>query len=110
VPYAFLGDTARASWAYVVAVSGADLLQRVDLGIDLLGTRDAVPGLMILPVAPGRPEDRFGGGREDDPFQPPLVDVLIAPDRPQADALRDYDRLTRRPARLRGLIPAEIGR
>jgi hypothetical protein len=109
VPATFLGDTARASWAYVVAISGTDLLQRVDLGAELLPGRDAEPGLMILPVAPGRPEDTFGGGRERDALQPPLVDVLIAPDRSQADALADYDRLAGRPARLRGVAPAELG-
>lgn len=108
VPSAFLGGPAQATWAYVVAVSGADLLQRVDLGVAVFAGRETEPGLMILPVAPGRPEDRFGGGREDDALQPPLVDVLLAPGRSQAEALNDYDRLANRPARLTGIVPAEV--
>ena len=109
VPATFLGE-ARSTWAYVVVVSGADLMQRLDLGLGLLAGSGAAAGLMILPVAPGRPEDCFGGGREHDALQPPLVDVLIAPDRSQAEALRDYDRLLDRPARLRGVVPAEVRR
>jgi hypothetical protein len=108
VPAAFLGGQAQDAWAYAVAVSGADLLQRVDLRLGVLGGPAIATGLMILPVAPGRPEDRFGGGRENDALQPPLVDVLIAPQRSQADALKDYDRHTQRPARLRGVVPAEV--
>jgi hypothetical protein len=110
VPGSFLGGAARDTWAYVVAVSGADILQRFDLGTSLLIGKDFSEGLMILPVGPGRPRDRFGGGRENDDVQPWLVDVLIAPGVRQEDALRDYDRRALRAARLRGVVPAEAGR
>jgi hypothetical protein len=110
VPAAFLGGVARPEWAYLAAVSGADLVRRLDLGPGrgLLTGSESSSGLMILPVEPGRPERCFGGGRENDALQPPLVDVLIAPDRSQAEALKDYDRLAGRPARLRGVVPAEV--
>lgn len=106
VPDGFLGGPARDSWAYVVAVSGADLARRFDVDASFMLGKEFSGGLMILPVAPGWPDDRLGGGREDDSLQPPLIDVLISPDQRQEDALKDYDRRTGRPARLRGAVPA----
>lgn len=110
VPSAFLGGPARASWCYVAAVSGADVGRRFDLGSTILGSSDFARGLMIVPIAPGQSHERFGGGRENDDLMPPLVDVLIAPDTRQEDALRDYDRRAGRPVRLRGVVPAEAAR
>lgn len=107
VPNAFLGGPARDSWCYVAAVSGADVGRRFDLGSTVLGSSDFARGLMIVPVAPGQSHERFGGGRENDDLMPPLVDVLIARDARQEDALRDYDRRAGRPVRLRGAVPAE---
>ncbi|MEK7317141.1 MAG: glucodextranase DOMON-like domain-containing protein [Candidatus Eisenbacteria bacterium] len=108
VPNRFLGGSARDTWCYVAAVSGADVGQRFDLGTSLSGSADFAKGLMIVPVAPGRSRQRFGGGRENDDLMPPLVDVLIAPGTSQEDALRDYDRKAGRPVRLRGAVPAEV--
>jgi hypothetical protein len=110
VPGEFLGGRARDVWAYVVAVSGADVDLRIRLGSDLVAAKDFAEGLMIVPVAPGRSRERFGGGRENDDAEPWLVDVLIAGDRRQEDALKDYDRRTRRFARLRGAEPTEGSR
>lgn len=110
VPGSFLGGAARDSWAYVVAISAADLVRRFELGASFLGSTDFAEGLAILPVAPGLPADRLGGGRDRDELQAPLLDVLIAPGVKQEEALGDYNRRARRPARLPGVVPAEAAR
>jgi C-terminal binding-module, SLH-like, of glucodextranase len=111
VPGSFLGGPARGSWAYVVAISAADLVRRFSLGgASFLGSTQFAEGLAILPVGPGFPEDRLGGGRERDELQAPLLDILIAPGLSQERVLGDYDRHARRPARLRGAVPAETSR
>ena len=107
IPREFLGGAARDTWAYVAAVSGADVDLRIRIGTDLVASKDFAEGLMIVPVAPGRSRERFGGGRENDDAEPWLVDVLIGGGRSQEDALKDYDRRTHRLARLRGAVPAE---
>ena len=107
VPESFLGGRARDAWAYVVVVSAADLVQRFGVNASFMGSSDFVEGLFILPAAPGLPEDRLGGGRENDDLQPPLMDVLIGPEKTQEEALVEYDRHARRPARLHGVSPAE---
>ncbi len=109
VPDSFLGGPARVSWAYVVAVSGADLAQRLDLGATLGLKKRAPPSLMILPVAPGHPRDALGGGRESDSLEPPLVDILVPRGTRQETLLRDYDLRTSRPVRLPGVVPGEAG-
>ena len=109
VPEAFLGGEASPDWAYAVAVTGARLEQRFD--VPLLGKypRDSSDG-MILPVIPGSDDNTFGGGRENDPLQPPLVDVL----RPegleplQSEILRDYDSYQQRPAQIPGVVPSQL--
>src|SRR5215216_1289445 len=53
VPAAFLGGPAQATWSYVVASSGADLLVSFDLN-RVLGRTPGQKSLMILPVSPGR--------------------------------------------------------
>lgn len=108
VPARFLGGPARDTWSYVAAVSGADIAQRFDLKTGFSGSADFVKGLMIVPIAPGQSRERFGGGRENDELMPPLVDVLIAPGVSQEEALKDYDRKAGHPARLRGVVPAEV--
>jgi hypothetical protein len=89
-----------------VAVSGTELEPPLDL-LAMLGfgeTRAA--RLMILPIAPGRPHESFGGGRPDDPLQPPLVDVIVPPGMTQESVLKDYDILAKRPVRLSAVVPA----
>ncbi len=108
VPASFLGGTAKPTWSYVVAVSGADIYQELDIGAALkISPRDP-DNLMILPIAPGSWSDRFGGGREDDPLQPPLVDIVVPAGRSQEAILKDDDPRANRPVRLPGIVPAEI--
>ena len=67
-----------------------------------------IQALMILPVSPGRWQDRFGGGRENADIQPPLVDILVPKGgRTQEEVLSDYDPRARRPVKITGVVPAE---
>jgi hypothetical protein len=105
VPTAFLGGPAKASWSYVVAVSGADVYQALDIP-STLGLAAAAPDtLMVLPISPGRWRDRFGGGREDDPLQPPLVDIVVPAGKKQEEVLKDENPSANRPVRLPGVVP-----
>jgi C-terminal binding-module, SLH-like, of glucodextranase len=61
---------------------------------------------MILPIAPGRRRESFGGGRQDGPLQPPLVDVIVPAGTAQEAVLKDYDLQANRPVRLEGVVPA----
>ncbi len=106
VPASFLGGIAKPTWSYVVAVSGADIYQELDIGAALKITAAAPDSLMILPIEPGNWSDRFGGGRDDDPLNPPLVDVIVPPGRTQEAILKDDDPSTGRPVRLPGVVPS----
>lgn len=106
VPDSFLGGPPGADWAYVVAVSGADLLQSFDLTERIGLAEGGEDGLMILPVAPGRPKDVFGG-RERAPLQPPLVDIVVPAGRSQEEVLRSYDLAADLPAELPGVVPGK---
>jgi hypothetical protein len=100
VPDAFLPGGAEPGYGYVAAVTGADLELKVDFRS--VFKKDApLPGLFVIPISPGRPMDAFGGGRSNDPDQPPVVDLLSAG--PQEEAL------LARPPVLRGIVPAEAG-
>jgi hypothetical protein len=105
VPLSFLRGEAKPTWSYVVAVSGADILQRLDV-LGALKLSDPVPeSLAILPVSPGTWSDRFGGGEDDDPLQPPLVDIIVPRGTSQEQVLKDYSPKERRPVRLPGVVP-----
>jgi hypothetical protein len=104
VPDTFLG-TPQPNWSYVVAVSGADLIQRHDQSNRLLRLGDPSEALMILPVGTGRPTDRFGGAVENDTFLPPLVDVIVGEGEDQKTVLSNYDPDAEKPAELRGVRP-----
>ncbi|HSP93799.1 MAG TPA: glucodextranase DOMON-like domain-containing protein [Thermoanaerobaculia bacterium] len=103
VPISFLGGWAKPEWSYVVAVSGADVLQKIDLG-DLFNVGEEGPdSLFILGIAPGFTwSDRFGGGDEDNRNQSPLVDIVVPPGRKQEDVLKD------KPVRLPGVVPKDV--
>jgi hypothetical protein len=105
VPSSFLGGPAKASWGWVVAVSGSDLFQKLDVGAALRISEPDPDSLMILPIASGRHRDRFGGAREDDPLQPPLVDILVPPGKSQEKVLKDYDPGANRPVQLPAVVP-----
>ena len=107
VPDAFLGAAASADWAYVVAVSGADVAGRLDLG-RLAGLKpDAGPEpLFIMRAAPGRSGDAFGGADEDDPAPCPFVDLLVPPGTTQEKVLSSFDPSSGRLVRLPAVVPA----
>ena len=107
VPGIVLGGPAKPTWAYTVATSGADLLQSFDLARKL-GRDPSDKTLMILPVSPGRWQDRFGGGRENADIQPPLLDVIVAKGgRTQEQILADFDARAKKPVKLTGVVPAD---
>lgn len=107
VPNEFLGGPAKESWGYVVAVSGADLRQKFN--IPFLGSvQTGGPGVMILPILPSLSKEAFGGGRDDDALQPPLVDIIVPTGMKQEDVLKDYDLLENRPVALPGVVPAAV--
>jgi hypothetical protein len=106
VPGIVLGGPAKPTWAYTVATSGADLLQSFDLARKL-GRDPSDKSLMILPVSPGRWQDRFGGGRENADLQPPLIDIIVPKGKSQETILSDFDAHGRRPVVLTGVVPAE---
>jgi len=110
VPASFLGGIAKPTWSYVVAVSGADIYQEIDVGAVLKITPAAPDSLMILPIEPGAWSDRFGGGRDDDRLQPPLIDIIVPPGRSQEAILKDDDPVTNRPVRLPGVVPSELSK
>jgi hypothetical protein len=106
VPALFLGGPAKATWAYVAATSGTDLLQSYDPSRSLLSRQDG-KSLMILPVSPGRWQDRFGGGHENAAIQPPLVDIIVPKGKKQEAILSDFSQSQKRPAVVPGVVPAE---
>lgn len=110
VPDEVLGGPARADWAYLVVVSGADLIQSFDVAASYGLSESRGDRLAILPVSPGKWQDRFGGGREMEALQPPLVDILVPPGESQERLLSDFDSLANRPARLLAVVPAELER
>lgn len=108
VPSSFLRGPAQSDWSYVVAVSGADLIQRFDLSARVglaTSTRDR---LMIVPVSSGAWASRFGTARTDTELQPPLVDIMVPEGFTQEGVLEDFNSRHGRPAVLPGLIPSEL--
>lgn len=105
VPDSFLGGPAKKEWSYVVAVTGADVLERLDQQNRIMRLNDESEALMILPVTIGRPTDRFGGAVENDDFMPPIVDVIVPPGQDQKSVLSKYDADNEVPAVLTGVKP-----
>jgi len=106
VPDRFLGGPADPSWSYVVAVSGANILQSFELTAKLGLSDQGEESLMILPLSEGRSTEYFGG-RERAPLQPPLIDILVPEGKTQAEVLRSYDVRKHLDAELPGVVPAE---
>lgn len=107
VPDDFLGGPAAAEWSYAVAVSGADLVQSYDLQSRLGRNGEQAESLMVLPVSPGRPRERFGAPH-DQPLPPPLVDVLMPAGARQEVVLSGLGRAAGEPAELPGVVPANV--
>ncbi len=105
VPGTFLNGPAKDTWSYVVAVSGANVLQSFDLGRALGRQGENEESLMILPISPGTWTDRFGGGRENAAIQPPLVDILVPEGRKQETLLTEFNQRRKEPVVLFGVVP-----
>jgi hypothetical protein len=102
VPADFLGGGARPEWAYVVAVSGADLVHRMDQRGRLLGS-EVYDTLFILPVQVGRPLNAWGTNREDAENQPLIIDLIVPPGAEQKQILGDF--AGARSAVIPGVVP-----
>jgi hypothetical protein len=108
VPESFLGAPPSPKWGYVIAVTGAKIDMRFDLG-PALGTREArEANLMVIPLEHGKSKEAFGGGQDEDNLQTPLVDIVVPPGMTQEGILKDYDLRTDRPVQLRAVVPAEL--
>lgn len=105
VPGAFLCGPAKESWSYVVAVSGANVLQSFDINRALGRQNEKEEALMILPVSPGKWSDRFGGGRENAAIQPPLLDIVVPEGRKQENVLGSFDQRRKEQVVLPGVVP-----
>lgn len=107
VPITFLGGRARPTWSYVVVVSGADIIQKIDVP-EMLGLSEPDPdSLMIMPVSYRNYVDRFATTR-DDPLLPLIIDLIVPPGKKQEEILRDDDPKSGRLVRLPGVVPAEV--
>ncbi|MCC6133441.1 MAG: hypothetical protein IT186_26215 [Acidobacteria bacterium] len=107
VPMSFLGGPAKADWAYVVAVTGADYMQRIS-ALSAFGLVDRENRLFNFPIEPGgKYQHAFGGGREDDPFQTPIVDLIVPSDTTQKKVLAETGGRNTRPSSLPGVVPAQ---
>lgn len=105
VPDSFLGGEAKRDWSYLVAVSGADVINRLDQQNRFLSRHDQSESLLIIPVTTGRPTDRFGGALQNDTYMPPLVDIVVGPGEDQKTVLSSYDADADKPAVLKGVVP-----
>lgn len=105
VPDSFLGGEAKRDWSYLVAVSGADVINRLDQQNRFLTRNDPSESLVILPVTTGRPSDRFGGALQNDTYMPPLVDIIVPAGEEQKKVLSSYDADADQPAVLKGVTP-----
>jgi len=103
VPDSFLGGPARADWGYVVFTTGADIDLRFEINAPGLD-KASDERLMLLPISPGGSTDHFGGGRDDEEDQAPIVDLLVPEGMRQETVLRSGNR--KDPVRLPAVIPA----
>jgi alpha-amylase len=110
VPHEFLGGSAKDSWSYVVVVTGADLSQSLGVGARLGLSESDAENLMALPISPGVWQERFGGGRANEPLQPPIVDMLVPRGQKQEWVLANFNSRAGRPAMLPGVVPADESR
>jgi len=107
VPEAFLGGPAKDTWSFVVGVSGANIEVKVDAAA-IIGSESKPPGLMIIPILPGKGSDNFGTNREGDDLQPNLLDIIVPAGMTQETVLKDYDLMGGRPVALPGVVPADL--
>jgi len=107
LPTAFLGGPLSAAWSYVVVVTGADLMPGVDLGVESGVIGDPMSRLMMLPVGPGKSQERFGTSHGDHELLPPIVDAIVPPGASQEALLGSAVAAESRPVVLPGVVPAQ---
>jgi hypothetical protein len=107
VPTAFLGGPVSASWSYVVVVTGADLMPDVNLGVESGLIGDPMNRLMMLPVGPGKSQERFGTSHADHELLPPIVDAFVPAGASQEALLGAAFGEESRPVVLPGVVPAQ---
>jgi len=103
VPDEFFGGPPSPEWAYTVIVTGATLEPRFDMS-SLIGAAALEDDHLLVPVGTGLSPKHFAG-REEDPLQPPVVDLLLPAGQRQEEVLRDYDVRSGRKVRLTGVVP-----
>ena len=64
--------------------------------------------LSVIPVAIGRPLDRFGLKTDADPHQPPIIDLVSPQQDYQEKALANYNVAAGRLVSLSGVIPSSL--
>jgi hypothetical protein len=109
VPDSFLGGPAQPHWGYAIVVSGSNLMQSLDIAARAGLARETQDNLMVLGVGPGTWNEIFGGGRDDAPLQPPLIDIVVPEGESQEEILRDYDSAAGRMVELPAVVPRPTG-
>lgn len=106
VPTSFLGGTAKREWGYVVAVTGAVFEYKIDLSRLIGQGNKNEPALLNLTISSGVARENFGTRRrEEDRYQPPIIDLIVPDGMQQSEILRDYDVNTGREVQLPGVVP-----
>ncbi len=107
VPLLFLGGQVSKDWAYIVFVTAPDIRQTFDLS-SAIGLTEASQNLMVLPIQPSGPyRDTLGGGQEENPYQPPIIDIIVPKNRDQKEVLADKGGRTPVPVKLPGVVPSQ---
>jgi len=101
VPTDFLGGVPSQSWAYTVVVTGADLEQAGQTA----QLNSGKSRMMTMGVGRGIGADRWGMRSEADEATPPVIDVLAADPKIQAQVLSNYDMVAGRLAAVPGVAP-----
>jgi hypothetical protein len=106
VPSVFLGGPAKPEWGYIVAVTGAVRDYKMDFSSLFGAEKKKEPPLFNLRVTDQVPRDDFGTKRKDeDDFQPPIIDLIVPEGRRQSEILRDYDVNTGKQVALPAVYP-----
>lgn len=105
VPRSFLGGDADPRWGYVIAVTAADISTKVHLK-SLVGMEQGQGGLMIVPLGSIANGEHLGGGRAVDPWEPPILDLVVPPGRFQAEVLTGPTRKIGERVQVPPVIPA----
>ena len=112
VPDTFLGGRASKDWAYTVVITGTDLSTSLDLAARAGIGEGVADDLMTIPISPGTWKDRFGGGRDAAPNQPPIVDLFVPAGKSQERILSEFTSTgdTPEPVKVPGVIPGAAGK